>query len=84
MVKLENIFEGSKANLERESVKKLISGGEIIRLESVVSPRSNTPSGVYDHNEDEFVILLNPAFIPKIVLQLPVSYLPDCEPKYVF
>ena len=58
MVKLENIFKGSQANLERESVKELISRGKIIRLESVVSPRSNTPSEVYDQNEDEFVILL--------------------------
>ena len=58
MVKLENIFKGSEVKTKEELVEELISGGTIVRLERVISPRSDIPSKVYYQEEDEFVIVL--------------------------
>ncbi len=58
MASLDNIFRGSDVKLKEELVEELISGGKIIRLERVISPESDTPSEVYDQEEDEFVMLV--------------------------
>ncbi|HKZ34108.1 MAG TPA: cupin domain-containing protein [Candidatus Nanoarchaeia archaeon] len=58
MIKLENIFRDSGTKLEEELVEILIPAGRIVRLERAVSPKSDTPSKVYDQEEDEFVMLV--------------------------
>ncbi len=58
MINLENIFRDNGAKLQEELVEILISKGNIVRLERVVSPESDTPSKIYDQDEDEFVIVV--------------------------
>ncbi|MBS3086443.1 cupin domain-containing protein [Candidatus Pacearchaeota archaeon] len=57
MVQLENIFANDGVGLKEELVNILISAGNIVRLEGVISPESETPSRIYDQDEDEFVMI---------------------------
>src|SRR3989344_3508268 len=57
MVKLENISRVWVETLDREILEVLVSKGKIVRLERAISPKSDTPSKVYDQDEDEFVMV---------------------------
>lgn len=58
MVRLENIFRDRGIKLKEELVEILLSTGNIVRLERVVSPKSGTPSETYDQDEDELVMVV--------------------------
>ena len=56
---LKNIFRDREIKLKEEFVEILISEGNIVRLERVISPELDIPSKIYDQDEEEFVMIVD-------------------------
>ncbi len=59
MITIENIFRDQILVQKRELAELLLVGGNIVKVERVISSQRSNPGGVYDQDEDELALLVD-------------------------